>query len=173
MQQQKPWILVLLPLLTIFCIVIIVGRYVYTEKSDSEKIGPPVYPARSFSSDTVQKAASSTTAFSFDATLDPEAELTACADALKKDTEAKKTDYVKGSILVGFKSDISFDAARSILASYKLTPETSQDTAAAYVSHNVLTVKVNSGDEFTKICILKNNSGVRYAGINPSFSLHE
>ncbi len=163
-------------ILIVFVLVLFAGRYFYSANDNTNKLGPPTYSDYGQDS-TVKTAANNTNdAQSINSnadSVDPEAELTACATSLQSDAEFKRVQYYKGTILVTFKAGVSFTDAKNALATYDIKIQEDADTQASYPARRLVTGIVPEGQEFTKICIVKNNAQVQYAGLNPSFALHQ
>lgn len=81
-----------------------------------------------------------------------------CLAELKKSTG----EFVKGEILIGFKSELSADQIRSILDKYGLTSKQQLD----FPSTKILLVVVPTGEEFEWICRLKVDSAIESVNVN-------
>ncbi len=96
-----------------------------------------------------------------------------CADTLALELKKDNTDYEKGSVIVSFQTNLSLQDAKSILqkASIEIIDETFVDQNFA-TTHR-MTGKVAVGEELEKVCLLREDSGIKYAGVNELFTLHQ
>jgi len=99
--------------------------------------------------------------------------VSSCAQALKTKTQTQKTNYERGSIIVGFTSEITYDQAKDVLAIYGLVVQDEVHAKEYYGSQRLITAAVTPGEEFTKVCLVKRDARIRYAGLNTLFSLHQ
>ncbi|MES2437343.1 MAG: hypothetical protein V4519_05035 [Patescibacteria group bacterium] len=97
----------------------------------------------------------------------------ACAEDLWEQTRATNTEYERGSILVGFTSDVNFATAMGILTKYDVRVLNTTNAETNYPSLRLITATVNDNQEFIKICALRGNAKVRYADLNKLVSLHD
>ena len=99
--------------------------------------------------------------------------LASCIASLQSSTTKNHTDYDQGTILVGFKTTTSFDAAKTLLKGLGDSIQNESATQASYSSNHVATVTVPKGKEFEEICLLRANDLVHSASLNVIFNLHE
>lgn len=96
-----------------------------------------------------------------------------CATNLEATTKKNKTEYDPTTILIGFPSTLSFSDALNLTYDHQIAVQNQSDAFASYPSTHVITGTVAQGSVFIKICELKQDSRIRYAGINPILNLHE
>ncbi len=90
-----------------------------------------------------------------------------CAEEKEKETESKGAKYTKGSALVSFLPDVTFDEAEKIVTNLKYSIENSKSAEDRFDDgQKWFVVNVPSGDEFEAICKLETLEEVKYAGIN-------
>lgn len=94
-----------------------------------------------------------------------------CIANMKREVEKNKTTYEKGSVIVSFARGTSRASAEAILADHKMTLNPSAQNNFTTQAWGV--VSVPSGKEFETICLLKSETRIKYAGINPILQLHE
>ncbi|MEO8637977.1 MAG: hypothetical protein ABI430_03705 [Candidatus Taylorbacteria bacterium] len=92
------------------------------------------------------------------------------------DEEQKKVqgvDYEKGSLLVSFTSSATFQKARAVIESNKLTYQSRENMEEDFKTNHWLGVVVPKKEEIKWICVLKGNTAVKNAILNRTFELHE
>jgi len=99
--------------------------------------------------------------------------LVSCEGAIKAEAASKGLAYEKGDILISFDAGVTYEGAVEILDAAGLAPHNSPSPQQQFEANHWLTADVKSGDEARQACILKNISGVKYAGLNYTFKLAE
>ncbi len=108
------------------------------------------------------------------ASTDPSEEsLASCASRLRQETAAKKREYEKGTLLVTFKTGLTYSQAKDILATYGISVQSEVSSKESFSSRRLITGAFAPGEEFTKICLLRRDERIAYVGLNIIFSLHE
>lgn len=96
-----------------------------------------------------------------------------CAERLRKEADSNKTEYDSGTVLVGFKEGVTFEAAKNTLGVYGLGVKDAARAKDSYPAKRLLTATGADGREFEKICMLRQDASIRYAGLNVLVPLHE
>ncbi len=95
-----------------------------------------------------------------------------CAENLEAEVVRNKTSYEKGTILVSFERGTLESTISSVLKDHSLVFMSRSGTGTT--SPQVWgTVKTSSGKEFETICVLRSDTRIKYAGLNPILELHE
>jgi hypothetical protein len=102
-----------------------------------------------------------------------EESIASCAERLTQETTAAKKEYDKGTILVTFKSGLTYEEAKALLATYGIRVQSEASAQTTYENTRLITGALASGEEFTKICLIKRDQRIAYAGLNVIFNLHE
>jgi hypothetical protein len=145
------------------------GRYLYTNIINGEKTSSSDTSAvRPFDAGSSMRSKVATSS-----NQNNSESISECIANLDDDIKSNKTNYQKGTILVKFKSTVTFDSAISTLATYGLTPDDKNQTESDYSLNRVIIAKVPAKSETSKICVIKRDISVSYAGLNVLFSLHE
>ncbi len=97
-----------------------------------------------------------------------------CQEAESADIKAKNIQYEKGSVLVKFETNISFEGATKILAAHDYTYD-KYDTEAIdlFPTSHRMTAVVPKGEEIDAVCVLRSEPGVDNAIVNPTFAIHQ
>lgn len=154
-------------LLIILILLGLLGREILMHRQGTQEQATAVQPAATTSPTRESQSQSITTSTSTATSADT------CALDLQKQTAAKHTQYEKGTILVSFKSTISFDDALSVLLNHHIVVQNQTQAESSYPSLHVITATVEENQEFAKICELRGDPSVKYAGLNTFFNLHE
>lgn len=96
-----------------------------------------------------------------------------CSTLAREAIEKNGTEYERGSILVSFTADVSFEDAQAIVTREGLSVKAEGSTRSEFNSLHFLTVVVPKGKEFEWICVFKAKAGVKNASVNPLFKLHQ
>lgn len=99
--------------------------------------------------------------------------LSACENSVRAAAAKQGTGFERGTILVSFDPDIAYAEAIAILDSFGLKPHNTASSKADFTTNHWLSVSVGQGKEFEEICALRGRDGVKYAGPNYTFDLHE
>lgn len=159
--MTKHTILRSLLLVAILIVLILLGRFALPkstpQQSASSQVATTTTPVKSKESVVTSR----------------EDSLTTCAQKLKKDTLAAGTAYDKKSILASFTAETSYVEAVAIIANYGLAPYHATGADISYEDRHIITIAVDPGEEFMKICQLKANPVVKNAILNILFEIHE
>jgi hypothetical protein len=150
-----------------FIVLVVGGRYLLTSNQTSVNQNSDVRPEVSQSSPPaeIQSIAASPQA--------QDQSISTCIAALKKEITTSKKAYEKGTMLVTFKEDVAYTEAKEALATYGVTVKSTATAEASFSTRHLVTGTFTPGDEFSKICLVRMDDRVKYAGINPTFNLHE
>jgi beta-lactam-binding protein with PASTA domain len=151
---------------------IIIGRFVLYHSAPSVPIDEHMRPTPATTTPSHTTTNSTVTAPVNPSTPAP-AESSQCAADIKKELKESQTSYEAGTILVSFVANVSYDSAKSELAQYGFRVENEVAAQNSYPSNRLLTALVPAGQEINKVCLVRKNALVRYAGLNTYFDLHE
>jgi hypothetical protein len=149
-----------------FIIVVLVGRYflpTYHGSASSENLQPSVSPQ------SISTNASVST--SSNPTIDPS--VSTCISTLTDETAKAHTEYEKGSLLVTFKDGPTYAEAKEIVAAYGISIKNDPSAKTSFDARRLIIGTFTPGEEFSKICLVRQDSHVKYAGLNVIFNLHE
>jgi hypothetical protein len=160
-------------LVGLFIVLIIGGRFlnnsseknieIQTATTTNQKGMPqPESKSQAAQQKTVQKAPE-----------ESEETLAGCSTRLRQETTAAKREYEKGTLLVTFKSDITYTQAKDILATYGVSVQNEANAKSTFNSRHLITGAFTPGEEFTKVCLLKRDGRIAFAGLNLIFNLHQ
>ena len=159
-------------LVGLFIVIVAGGRMLYkpSRSSDLEINNAPVSNSTKGSS-TSPKAVPQSAAQK--PAQDEDNSLSGCSTKLQQETTAAKRQYEKGTILVTFKSDVSYDDAKDILATYGIAVQSEASAQNTFKGRHLITGAFTPGEEFIKTCLLRRDGRIAYAGLNIIFTLHE
>lgn len=153
-----------LGLVGVFLIIVFGGRVFYyiatpgASPSPSPSFAPNVAPSAAPSPSSSPQAA--------------EGSLTGCAAALKAEAATKGQSYVKGSMIVVFAAGVEYAEAKTVLASYGAVVRDESIAKESFAAGRRITAAVAPGEEYAKICLLRRDGHVKFAGPETYFSLH-
>lgn len=159
-------------LVGLFVILVVAGRLIYNP-SDVDKnaeITPVVEDAQTVAPVTKTEPKQSVAP---KATDESEETLAACTTRLRQETTAKKTEYEKGTMLVTFNTGMTYLQAKDMLATYGISVKNETSAKSSFQSRSLITGAFTPGEEFTKICLMRRDERVKFAGLNVIFNLHE
>ncbi|MDQ3014790.1 MAG: hypothetical protein M3Q73_02930 [bacterium] len=156
----------------LFIVLIIGGRLIYKPSDADQKaeITPVVEDSQTVA--PVAKTEPKQT-IAPKAADESEETLASCTTRLRQETTAKKTEYEKGTMLVTFNTGMTYTQAKDMLATYGITVKNETSAKSSFQSRNLITGAFTPGEEFTKICLMRRDERVRFAGLNVIFNLHE
>jgi hypothetical protein len=154
----------------LFIVLVIGGRFLF---GDNKVKVQDVTPEKSTSTSPSPQTPSSRQTVTVAPGSNNDQTVSTCIAALRKETTAAKREYEKGSMLVTFKSGISFDEAKAILATYGVSIKSETSSKASFSSRQLITGAFTPGEEFSKICIVRQDERIKFAGLNVIFNLHE
>lgn len=96
-----------------------------------------------------------------------------CTDTIRADIEQKKQSFVKGQILVTFSKEVTYAKARDVLSVYGLVIQNEMESQRSFASRQLITAAVAPGQEIVKICQLRSDAQIKYAGLDLYFNIHE
>jgi hypothetical protein len=161
-------------LLAIFIVLIFGGRYIFNNtlpKDDRVKVSDTQQQEQeknAVSSDSMKETATQSVVNTSTTTKS-----LSCAEQVKADLTAKKQSYAKGQILVTFATGVEYTKAKDVLSVYGLVVQNEIDSQNSFKSRHLITAAVAPGQEIAKVCLLRNDSQVKYAGLDLYFGLHE
>ena len=154
----------------VFLVVVIGGRYVVG--TPVTKMLPPASPASQDSSSAQTKNIPDSQTTHAEAT-DTNSTALSCTETLRGDVASKKESYAKGQILVTFKKDQTYQDSKNTLAVYGLVIQNENNSQASFSARHLVTAAVAPSQEITKVCLLRNDSHIVFAGLDLYFGLHE
>lgn len=159
-------------LVVIFIIVVWGGRYLLnpTQQTQPESRTGTASTTKNTSSTTKNNVLSDPQTFSSSSASSTEP---SCQEKIRADLAAKKESYERGHILVTFTKDVDYGKAKDILAVYGLVVSNEVVSQESFALRHYITAAVTPGEEIAKVCLLRNDSHVRFAGLDLYFSLHE
>jgi hypothetical protein len=157
----------------LFLLVVLGGRFIFnnTLPVDDRESNSLVSQTATSSTSTSEQPQTAQTTNRDVATSTPKP--LSCSDTIKKDLAQKKQTYVKGQLLVTFAKEVEYKKAKDVLSVYGLVVQNEIESQASYKSRHLITAAVAPGQEITKVCQLRNDSHVKYAGLDVYFGLHE
>ena len=178
--KQKNSKLYIAILVLIFLVVVLIGRTFFSGKKTTVEIsntpsGKSQVEQKEESANIVQEESAAEARAQADdqPQVNTPAENLACIEKERAAAKAAADGHAEGTILVGFKTGVSFSDAKNTLALYGMKVQLEAQAKESYPSNRLLTAVVNKGEEFAKICQIRVHANVRYSGINPIFTLHE
>ncbi len=163
----------------IFVMVILVGAKTYL----SPRAGTYTAPNNQIAVETAKKSATSetvtTTKNSTDAqtkaispavSVDPQEK---CVLDTQKSLKDKGITYEKGSLLVTFEKDVSWQQGKDILADYNVAYSAETNAQGGFTTKSWVDVTVPVGQEVALLCMLQDNPSISYVNVNQIFKLHE
>lgn len=152
-------------LLIIFLVVVIAGRIIFFIRGGSQiPTDPEVKTQVNFEIEKKDQAP----------VVKNEGESIAdCVNKLRSEAISGDADYVKGSILVVFTSETSYVKATSVLGAYGAVVRDESEAKGSFTAGRRITGAVAPGEEFNKICLLRRDAHVKYAGPETYFLLHQ
>ncbi|MBX4198386.1 hypothetical protein KW782_03570 [Candidatus Parcubacteria bacterium] len=152
----------------LFIVLVVGGRYIFRIPRNSADM------SSTEKTQTQSEAGTKAVSQSSEPTLQAkEDSISACSMALKQETLSKKTEYEKGTVLVTFKAGASYKQAKEILATYGISIQNETSSTESFNARRLITGAFTPGEEFTKICFLRADERIAYAGLNIIFNLHE
>lgn len=158
MKEKKNIIIVILVI-----VVLILGFLYLTDKKTVEYVKPETVADTVAVKDVIPAKISTT----------EKVIAKSCAETLSEELKKDNVDYEKGSVIVSFLPSVSLGFAKEIFqkAGVQVIDESFVDQNFA-TTHR-MTGQVSVGQELTKVCLLREDSNVKYAGVNELFTLHE
>jgi hypothetical protein len=160
---------------TAFVLVILGGRFIFNNtlpKDDRVKNNAVSQTATSSATTTNQTAVLDKKEVVATSTSKKPPVLS-CEETLKADLVAKKQSYVKGQLLVTFQQAETYKSAKDVLAVYGVVVQNENDSQRSFAQRHLITAAVNPGQEFSKVCQLRNDSHIKYAGLDVYFGIHQ
>ncbi len=175
--RRIPWQSKTLILIILFIVLVFGGRYLFSNKTQyssptATSTSIEISDATDSTQEQQQQTANPSTS-SVSTTEKKDASVSGCIADLQKKVKDEKIDYERGSILVGFNSNVSLADAEKVLAIYGSVIRDMQYAKENYDSRRIITASVKSGEEITKICTMKTHASIRYTGLNVLFTLHD
>jgi cytoskeletal protein RodZ len=160
-----------LVLIIVFLVVVFGGRWFM----DRYTIQPIQNKTSSQSTETKNTPKSQTEQASLQpqATSSETTQAPSCSQTLSDSLAKNKQTYVKGQILVTFTPDQTYETAKAVLAVYGLSVRNEVDSTSSFSSRHLITAAVAPGDEIAKVCELRGDSHVKYAGLDLYFTIHQ
>ncbi len=165
-------------LLGVFILIVLGGRFIFnnTLPKDDRIKANDVFGTESATSTPSASSSSTFTSQAAEqkvapATTTPRAPT--CAETIQQDLKAKKQSFAKGQILVTFVPTKTYIEAKAVLSNYGLVVQNENDSQASYASRKLITAVVAPGQEIAKVCLLRNDANIKFAGLDLYFGLHE
>jgi hypothetical protein len=162
-------------LIIVFLVVVLGGRFIFNNtlpKDDRVPIQKVTDNATSSSAQSSSRQQTSTSnPVQSPATSTPKT--LSCEEQLKADLAAKKQSFVKGQLLVTFKAEETYQSAKGVLAVYGLVVQNENDSQKSFTTRRLITAAVAPGQEMIKVCQLRNDAHVQYAGLDLYFGIHQ
>ncbi len=96
-----------------------------------------------------------------------------CVADTQKNFKDKGISFEKGSLLVTFQKNISWDEGKKILADYDVAYSTETNAQGGFTTKSWVEVTVPPGQEIALLCMLTDNPNISYVNVNQIFKLHE
>ncbi len=154
--------------MVVFLLLVIGGRYALGPNADVKAL-PPEAASSTAASQTNDSSLKNTQAQA----TDTNASAPSCAQNLAAEIISKKESYAKGQILVTFKKGETYQDSKNVLAVYGLVIQNENNSQASFAARRLVTAAVSPGQEIVKVCLLRSDSHVVYAGLDLYFGLHE
>lgn len=158
-----------------FLVIVLIGRF-YFSPHPIDHTGDVYSPPSEVGTDTTPISgtnASQNGAIKNQANSDTENEVSSCVDKLRTDVATKKQSYAKGQILVTFNSDQVYKNVKDVLAVYGLVVQNEVESQSSFANLHLITAAVAPGQEIPKVCLLRSDAHIKYAGLDLYFNLHE
>lgn len=157
-------------LLIVFLVVVVAGRIIFFVRGGSQIPSGSEEETTTGVNFEIEKKSEMTVVST---NADEGESIVDCVNKLKSEASVGDVDYVKGSILVVFTSDTSYIKAKSVLAAYGTVVRDESQAKGSFTAGRRITGAVAPGEEFNKVCLLKRDAHVKYAGPETYFWLHQ